>query len=176
MPTRAEHLQDIFDRLSGKVAPVGGNIFRSRVAALPVNKLPAICLYAPEEDSGPAEVVTAQPQYQPSYTLAIEIRVPERDGFDVLAGEIAEAVKTLLLTDQDWINRFRRYPRWKVRQFLERRGEESFCGEVITLTVTDRRPTEYRPKAPMLTGITQQAVVAGIAVTAALESPPDPEV
>lgn len=175
MPTRAEHLADIRTRLDGKIAEVGDHVYCSRVVTLAPNLLPAICLYAPEEDSGAAEVPGAQPQYQPTHTLAIEIRVPEDDGFDVTAGAITEAIKVLLFTDQGWLNRFKRYPRWRVKQFLERRGDDSFCGEVLTLTVTDRRPTEFRPVAPLLAGITTAVEIGGGAITVTTNVPPVPE-
>lgn len=175
MTTRAQHLQDIIDRLKDRIPAVGDRLYPSRVVTLPTTLLPAICLYGPEEDSGPPEVTGAQPQYQPTHTLAIEVRVAEKDGFDVEAGAIAETVKQLLFADQSWLNRFKRYPTWKVRQFLDRRGQDSFCGEVITLTVTDRRPTEFLPNAPSLSGIRITAQVGEASVTANISRPDSEE-
>lgn len=171
MPTRAEHLADIQGRLVGKIPSVGDRVYLSRVVTLPVTLLPAICLYGPKEDSGPPEVTGAQAQYQPTHTLAIEVRVAETDGFDVEAGAISEAVKQLLFTNPDWMNRFKRYPTWQVQQYLERRGQDSFCGETVTLTATDRRPTEFRPNAPDLAGITSTARVGNTSITAIVNRP-----
>lgn len=175
MPTRAEHLEDIKARLSGKIPQVGDRIYRSRVQTLSVEKFPSICLYAPQEESGESLVTGGSPQFQPTHTLAIEIRVAGKDGFDLEAGAIAEQVKVLLLTDQDWLKRFKPYPRLSIRQFLDRRGEQTFCGEVLTLTAMDRRPTEYKPNAPMLSAITLQTDIDGdgtAEITVTLTPPP----
>lgn len=162
MPTRAAHLTDIETRLAGKIAKVGDRVYRSRTKTLdPARHLPAICLYAPDEDSGPSIVTGGHAQYRPTHTLAIEIRVAEKDGFDVEAGAITEAVKTLLFTDPAWSGRFQPHPTWRVRQFFDRRGEQTFCGEVLTITAADKKPTAYPPAAPLLTGITAQADVDG---------------
>lgn len=150
MPTRAEHLEDIRERLSGKIATVGDKVYRARVKTLGEGQLPAICLYAPDEDGTEPVVTGGHPQYRPFHTLAIEIRVKHGDGFDVAAGQIVEAVKQLLFTDSDWRARFAGHARYRVRQFLDHRGETAFCGEVLTLTVQDARPTEYKPGAPEL--------------------------
>lgn len=179
MPTRAEHLDDIRARLSGKIAIVGARVWRGRVTAIPPAQLPAVCLYAPQEDSGEVEAVGTQPAYQPTHTLVVEVRVPFSDGFDIAAGAVVEQVRHILLTDQGWLKRFKPYPRFAIRQFLERRtGEEAFCGEVLTITAMDRRPTEYRPNAPMLSGVSLGIDITGdgvpeitIDMTAAGEGP-----
>ncbi|EPY01384.1 hypothetical protein [Magnetospirillum fulvum] len=161
MPSRTEHLIDIEARLKGQIPQVGDRIYRSRVKRLTPDKLPAICLYAPEKDGGAALVTGGTAQYQPTHTLAIEVRVTEADGFDVEAEAISEAVIDLLFRDQDWMARFERYPHFSARQFLDHRGEETFAGEVVTIRLRDRRPTEYRPRAPRLGGITLQIDVDG---------------
>ncbi|MBF0325993.1 MAG: hypothetical protein HQL42_13105 [Alphaproteobacteria bacterium] len=162
MATRADHLDDIKDRLLGKIAQVNQRVYVSRVKTLdPAKHLPAICLYGPAERSGQALVTGGHAQFRPTHTLAIEVRVQEADGFDVLAGEIVGQILTILFTDPAWTTRFKPHPTYEVKQFLDRRGEQSFCGEVLTLTVEDKRPTAWSPVGPALTGVTGQADLDG---------------
>ncbi|MBE0530241.1 MAG: hypothetical protein IH626_05390 [Rhodospirillales bacterium] len=161
MPTRAEHIEDIRLRLTGRIDAVGERVWRGRVETIPPRSMPAICLYAPEEDSGEALVRGGHAQYRPTHTLAIEVRVPDANGFDVAAGDIVEEIKTILFRDPAWTVRFQPHPRWRVRQFVDRRGEQAFCGEVLTLVVADKQPVAYPPLAPQLTRITASADVDG---------------
>lgn len=155
MTSRAAHLDDIRARLADKIPAVGARVWRSRIKTIdPAKHLPCICLYAPDEKSGQPEAAGAQPMFSPVYTFAIEIRTAETDGFDLQAGAIAEAVKALLYSDPAWLRRFKPYPHWDIRQFLDRRGESSFCGEVITITAQSRRPLDFRPPAPVVSGLT----------------------
>lgn len=161
MPERADHLEDIRARLADMIDGVGDHVYRSRVVTLSTNMLPAVCLYAPEEDSGDAIAAGGHAQYRPTHTLCIEIRVGHGDGFDLAAGKVVKRIKDLLFRDPDWTGRFKPHPRWSVKQFLDRRGDEVFCGEVLTITVTDKRPTDYPPTAPQLTGISASADMDG---------------
>jgi len=153
MPSAAAHLDDLAARLRGNLPGVGERVYCSRLRAIDPTEFPVVCLYAPESHSGEAPSPSMQPQYQPTHQLAVEVRCAEADGFDAQAAEILDAALDLLLRDQAWLARYKRYPAWTRRQYLERRPEQSFCGEVLTLTVRDGKPTAYPPRAPDLAAI-----------------------
>lgn len=168
MPSRYDHLADIKARLLGRIEPIGAAIHLARVKTLDVDQLPALCLYAPEATSGEPLATGTAPQFAPTVHLAIEVRVPEADGFDQAAGAIVERIKTLLFTDPVWLRRFKRYPTWRVHQYLDRRGETTFCGEVMTIQAEDRVPTVFEPVATRLGGVTATALVGDDRITTTL--------
>lgn len=167
MPTRHDHLVDIKDRL--KAGAIGCFVHVARVKTLDSEQLPAICLYAPEESSGHVLAQGTAPQFQPSFKLCIEVRVGYGDGFDVKAGQLVEKVKAILLTDPVWLARFKRYPTWHVQQYLDHRGEQSFCGEIMTIEAADRVPTVFSPNAGQLEVVTATAKLGDSSVTADLQ-------
>ena len=166
MTSRHEHLQDIAARLTGSIGDI--NIWLSRVKTLDVDQLPAICLYAPEEQSGEVEARGAAPQFRPHYHLTVEVRVREADGFDTEAGRIIELVKKRLFCDPVWLSRFDRYPTWHINQFLDRRGEQTFCGEVLVIAARDRLPIEFPPVAATLDSVTATARLGDNSIIATL--------
>ncbi len=152
--TRPEILADARTRLLDRT-DAGDRIFVARVFDLPEDLLPALCLYAPDEEGTP---LGGHPQWTRSLTLAIEVRVTASRDWGVAAARLTGQALRALAADPVWTALWRDVPAYRMRQFLDPQGATPLCGEVLTLTLVPSRTFEIVPLAPRLTGLTTRAV------------------
>jgi len=152
MSARLTELKDTETRLTGKTA-AGASVHRSRGLNTSPDDLPAILLYAPDEDGTP--IGAGHPQFNLSITLAVEVRVAATGDWDTAAAALMDEVKTTLFTDPDWTRRWAKPISYRIRQYIEAKGERPLCGEVMTLSLEPAATDEYQPVAqPELANVT----------------------
>lgn len=148
-------LADIETRLKAAAAVTallgaGERVHLGRIANLPERLLPAVCLYRPEERGEPKS--GGHPLYEVEFTFAIEVRVAEKDSWDVAVGAITDAIKAALFKDGGWTKRWSEPVGYSIRQFRARPDESDvpFVGEVLTVVGRLADWHEYPPTGPDL--------------------------